>query len=94
MNRLSAQSEANKNRPNSPYANAQKAMKANDRNAMFLLDGNATNAHDYLVDQGLKNQNQINIDFTNPASVSNQVERMFKLQTADASRIVSTHLSN
>ena len=75
-------------------ANAQKAMKANDRNAMFLLNGTATNAHDYLVSQGLKNQNQINIDFTNPASVSNQVERMFKLQTADASRIVSTHLSN
>ena len=75
-------------------ANAQKAMKANDRNAMFLLNGTATNAHDYLVSQGLKNQNQINIDFTNPASVSNQVERMFKLQTADAQSIVSTHFSN
>ena len=82
------------NPANTNIANAQKAMKANDRNAVFLLNGAPTNAHNYLVSQGLKNQNQINIDFTNPASVSNQVERMFKLQTADASRIVSTHLSN
>jgi len=82
------------NPANADIANAQKAMKSNDRNSVFLLNGTPTNAHNYLVSQGLKNQNQINIDFTNPASVSNQIERMFALQTADASRIVSTHLSN
>ena len=78
-------------------ASAQKAMeRGKEVGTMFLRADtqDPISAHQFLTDAGLTNSNQINIDMTNPGSISNAIEITTGINGNDALKIANTHFNN